>query len=481
MSEEDQDNVAIAFKGLLAQLYLPVYRIRLITAKKVAQLLEENKEQYQDTYLTWLSERTFENEVVSGLCILGLMKRDSLVDLNLVQSHIKKPSILSDMYLEMIYGITIDSISWSGQHSGAPKTDFREKYRVSEMSTNYVAPIFRNDLREWERRSGKPLLKQWAWEYENLEPLLKKYESHPSYFFDDFDRQNHSGHYHLRLADVFYSAYLRTLAYAISNWGMPLDLGTVLSANCIPLDFELAKVNPIKKPKKFTSFETDKQLVVQQSGLTEKLEEIINLNNEVLVAGSFPLFRTKLFSADMHIRSVLVDDKEPLVERVFEGANIYLPKEYMFHEWSKQDFVFDFMEKWDSGEDFSSAAFTLFPECFPRWQIEKINCGIFLPSPLMVGGLPEIEYQSNGMLFKVNDQTVARWIFWYDNWRTSHLIGLKEGVGTALLVNKEVLKASIQNTEHKLMVAAQVQSLSRQSEYGRLEKNKTNSQLISLK
>lgn len=473
----------IIFKALLAQLRHPVYRMKLITAHKIVELMSlENADAYKEQFLKWLSERVYESEVIAGLSILGLVDKNYLIDQSLVHSHIKKPSILSDMYLEEIYGSKTHFITWSEQHSGPAPDSFRVPHDFQETSTHYVAPIFKHDFEWIEKKYGPPLVYHWAWEYEKLKELLGDYETSHSYFLEDNDRWEYTGSYHFKMSDALQSAYLRTLNFAVSQLKMPLGFARDLATNAITLDFDLEKVSASQKPEILNlSGKLNFSEVTTIQNLSDLTKEIFESSEGILVAASFPLCRNKNYAADLDLISFLTNEEGEFTGiDFFEARDIHLPKSLDFHDWVGQKAIFDHMKEPIDEKEVYLAAFRIMPLRFTRWQNELVIRGLYVPSPLLIGDNYRVSYDEQQISFKNGEEVVAKWVYWLDNWRPCHLNHLYSGVGTALFVKREIIEKNLKENGLRLGIAARLNYLTRERDYGSFDNRCLNSNMLIL-
>lgn len=462
----------IIFEALLAQLRHPVYRMKLITAHKIAELMNlEDADAYKKQFLKWLSDRVYESEVITGLSILGLVDKNYLIDQSLVRSHIKKPSVLSDMYLDEIYDSKTEFLTWLEQHSGPVPNHFRMPHSFQETVTHYVAPIFKYDFEWIEERYGAPLLYHWAWEYEQLKDLLGNYETSHSYFLEDHDRWEHTGSYHFKISDALQSAYLRTLNFAVSELEMPLGLARDLATNAITLDFDLERVRASKKSEILASFgELDFSDSSALQNLSDLTKDIFETSGDVLVAASFPLCRNKNYAADLDLISFLSNENGEFEDiEFFEGIDIHLPKKFDFHEWAEQKAIFNHMKEPIDEKGVYLAAFRILPLRLARWQSELVIRGLYIPSPLLIGDNYLVTYDDYQISFIVDEQVVAKWVFWLDNWRPCHLKHLYSGVGTALFVKQKTINKELQKNGLKLGISAKLNYMTRKKDYDKFE------------
>lgn len=472
----------IIFEALLAQLRHPVYRMKLITAHKIAELMSlENADVYQEQFLKWLAERVYESEVITGLSILGLVDKNHLIDQSLVHSHITKPSVLSDIYLDEIYGSEPRFFTWAEQHSGPAPSTFKITHDFEETSTNYVAPILKSDLKWIEEKYGPPLVYHWAWEYKNLKELLGDHETSHSYFLEDHDRWEYSGSYHFKISDALQSAYLRTLSFAVSELGMPLGFARDLSTNALTLDFVLEKVNASKIPSALNGLE---EFNFSESSTEKDLhnltKEIFESDEGMLVAASFPLCRDKNYSADLDLISFLSAEEDVPDIKFIDKSNFLLPHKFSFHDWTRCSDVFDHFEQKVADRELFFAACRIMPLGFMRWQNELVMRGLFVPSPMLIGDDYSVSYDDQQISFIINDEVVAKWIFWLDNWRPCHLRNLYSGLGSALFVKRETIEKNLKANGLRFGLAARLNYLTRETDYGSFEHGYLTSNTIIL-
>ena len=80
--------------------------------------------------------------------------------------------------------------------------------------------------------------------------------------------------------------------------------------------------------------------------------------------------------------------------------------------------------------------------------------------------------------FIINDEVVAKGVFWLDNWRPWHLRNLYSGLGSALFVKREIIEKTLRENGLKLGVATRLNYLTRERDYGSFEKGQLSSNTI---
>lgn len=219
-------SAALAF--LFDRLKWPVPMVRWQTAKRIRNLLNDAATRNTTTaaLLEQLEACRLESEVCSLLTIIFLTTQAARPVRTVVTSCIKKPSLLSDILLDVIYGKGSSTGAWRYESSGAMPDDFEAEGYFDRFRTAHAPPMLSSNLRHLERQSGRPFLRRWSFEWTRLcEDLEIPHTSYPHYFDDILEsRAGITGQYWQRMREAYLSSYLRTLAYAVGEWSMPLDI-----------------------------------------------------------------------------------------------------------------------------------------------------------------------------------------------------------------------------------------------------------------
>lgn len=197
--------------------------------------------------MNWVSDRDFESEILEALVPL-LTKGCTPAQANEVRRHVNRPSIAMDL---MLAGATRQKPllpSWTGCHSG-PVAEFSNLDDVqTHLVSGHVLPtIFASTFIDLEESSGHPFLWQWAHEYEQLTTQRAVTQDERFDYFAQGE-QGASGMVVGRRSHAARSAFLRTLAFAVEYWGMPLDLAYRATTPALPGDPALLSMPPGPPP-----------------------------------------------------------------------------------------------------------------------------------------------------------------------------------------------------------------------------------------
>lgn len=242
---------ALALSLLLSRLRWPLPLVRWRAAQGLCELLNApaTRSPCQEAILAALASA---DEAHSGalLTIVAFAHPAARPARDEVVSAVARPSLLAEVLIERAYGK--GGLAWHDAHSGAPPPGFAPGHFFESNRRVSVPGIFSSDLEKIERRHGLPIMKQWAFEWEAIsERDRARGGSFPYHFIEAGDAQaevyasTRDGQ-----SEAFLSAFLRTIAYAVDKWRMPVSYARYLALDAIPaieglFDLEPARPDPI--------------------------------------------------------------------------------------------------------------------------------------------------------------------------------------------------------------------------------------------
>ncbi|WBY03601.1 hypothetical protein PE066_08740 [Ramlibacter tataouinensis] len=233
----------------VARLGLPVPTGKLVTIQALAQALANPQTAYvfEEAVLEWIGTRELESECLEALCALALAQvRPEMI--SRVRRVIPQPSLASDVLVSLASGNPTVLPSWSGCHAGpAPQLlDLRGEEKALRAGT-FIPPAFAHALERLEESSGRPLVRQWAFEFSVLrERVSSSTDGHFEYFLGR-QREN-VAQFVARQGHLARSSYLRTLACAVERWGMPQHLAVDYALLALPAEPLFLKLAPGDAP-----------------------------------------------------------------------------------------------------------------------------------------------------------------------------------------------------------------------------------------
>jgi hypothetical protein len=235
-----------ALDVLMTRLLWPVPRVRLETARAIAGLIRGGDRNAGDALLNWISERTYESEAVLGLNIIEAFDLASYFKFAQVRDAVKAPSHLSDWILKANFHEEAGLFPFRYDYAPPGQAPVPDRIRAVFSAFNGVPQMFQSHLKHLEEVSSLPFVDRWRHEWEWLQVDDHRDMGDPSYFFHG-DREK-TGQFDFQDRETYVSAYLRTLAFAAAEWGLPHDMAEQHSRAGLTLNRGLAGLEPISRP-----------------------------------------------------------------------------------------------------------------------------------------------------------------------------------------------------------------------------------------
>lgn len=462
---------ALAF--LFQRLKWPVPMSRWRTAKEIRNLLgvEGTRSTTMDVLLDYLDQCMTESEVCEILTIVFLTSSGYRPTHTALKSRIHCPSILADMLLDRTFGEGHGIGGWNQSHSGQAPADFKGDSYFEEHKTAHVPPILMNNLRKLEQRIGFPFLQQWAYEWKILRDKLGTHYTRYPYYFDDVSeaRLGIHGQYWQRMRDVYLSAYLRTFAYAVSEWKMPENLAEDYCAEIAHGIAGLFDVEPMARPEwlsdipeRLCSPDADFLLLLRELVHSAREEGMRLVSLDTPVASSVQKYAELTFTAHLVTPDYELLDDNPLNEK-----RLFLPIMDTF-ELKKQPSEISIEESSLEGKTGNEAAVCcfLFPIPHGTWQSDYFATGMRIPAPYTVSNT-EINCTHDSIDCIANDEkVVSRTHIWNDDWTPLYPKGGSTRCGTVTMIDQEMLAKEMERLGRKLAFFMRLRIWDREKEYG---------------
>lgn len=315
----------------VARLGLPVPMAKLQVMHDIAASLrdEESAPVVWNALLRWLKSRELESEVLEGLCPLILAKGARVLELSTLRLSIERPSILSDFLIAQSFGSPLMVAAWLHSHSEEVPALLQLKEELEELSSaRVVPPLFGNRLRALELRSGKPFLRQWAYEFTLLRTRAV-YTDGSDFGYFRGDTTNGTGMFTGKRSHLARSAFLRTLALAVARWGMPQDLAEVVAQFALPAEPILLKLLPGSPPPWATAVHTwpmDDLNGSPTTTIAQLVGHIEHHTGQTLLHFKGCICSSKTMRVDAEVTTVLAARGVADPEDVFKFQNVLLGK-----------------------------------------------------------------------------------------------------------------------------------------------------------
>lgn len=480
------NSAPLALSFLFQRLKWPVPMSRWRTAKEIRNLLNDPSTRTSTTgaLLDYLDQCRTESEVCAILTIVFLTAPAGRPTHTALASRIHFPSILADIILERAYGQGRGIGGWREAHSGRAPTDFEGGSYFEEHKTAHVPPIFTNNLRKLERASGCPFLQHWAYEWKTLCDKLGTHYTRYPYYFDDVSdtRAGIPGQYWQRMTEVFLSAYLRTLAYAMSEWRLPQRIA---EDYCIDIVHGIAgffdlepSVRPTwlsDLPARFCAPGADFTPLVRELLQAAQTEGMRLVSLDTPVASSVQKFGNLTISAHLVTPGYELPDgaslyeKMPLLSVVDTFELKGPPAEFSIEKASTEG---------KSGDEVAVCN-CLFPIPFGTWQSDYFSMGLKIPAPYTVPNT-EIQCTQESIDCISEGKIISRSRIWNDNWIPQHPKGGSTRCGTATMIDQEMLAETMERLGRKLAFFIRLRVWDREKDHGNYVESKRTFFLLDL-
>jgi len=172
----------------------------------------------------------------------------TLPDVEHMLAKYPSPSLLSLLLLRELYGRIVPAPDWCLLFSDNAPSDLEADDFFQKYARNFLPPMYMNTAGNITRRTGEPFTKQWAWEWHGL---LNGTGTEPDARVMDHWGRPDSEHYiavDFKLSEIYRSAYLRALAWAICHDVLPENHALILAARCCPIDIAVWRVHGVARP-----------------------------------------------------------------------------------------------------------------------------------------------------------------------------------------------------------------------------------------
>jgi hypothetical protein len=208
----------------------------------------------KDYFLRWLKAQ--HHESVCGLALLALLRAKTdggnacSIPASEVRGSLPWPSLQSSLLLAEYEPEAVVQDALGTWHSGDPTTSFTPRPFFGEYVRNFLSPSYVTCALEIEQRMLVPFRRQWEFEWETVlqRRPLELSVSPLRYWFGHQEADEHCIAVDTPLSEVYRSAYLRALAWAVDTRGMDREAATSRAAETVPVDLELWPLRPGARP-----------------------------------------------------------------------------------------------------------------------------------------------------------------------------------------------------------------------------------------
>jgi hypothetical protein len=469
---------------LFTQLAWPSGLVRERACTAIANLLDNS--QCSDIVLTyllrWIAQQKLESMVTIGLLVLlraqMLSSRFSLPPIEQINEAIKKPSLLSWQLLSVLYpnaNLPIDDVLI---HSETPPGDFTPDSFFEKYATNFLPPIYYEFwITEIEQRTRLPVRLQCAYEWQCIiDETGTELSRNPLDFWQN--RQEGKEHHvsvDTKMSEVYRSAYLRALAWTVTQKRMTQRDASFLAAQACPIDLELWQLNPTARPEwwPYVPAKTDteeidttiaelwkriEQLWEQQWEESQKRfnEDWILAEASGIVHRSSEIYDLEIYGLFQKCHGPVLPSNEEIVYW-YQGMSdqdrnviaTSCPSHLHFSGILEKQSLDERVQVFDDWSVAPAAGIVRINGTTPRWQFWRMYRNIWLPSPFLSDSEITFGHESEGLVAKSNNKIIGKWNDWTDALGEKMFDNIPPATGQQLFLSRKVVEQfTVETTSH---------------------------------
>ena len=459
----------IFIKLLVERLGWPVKLVRWQTARSIRELLRSKqwKDATTTIILDWIGDRRFESEVSTALSALLVTEPALRPTFDAISQRIQRPSLLSDMLLERMYGPGFIHGGWQREVAEPPAAFSPDRYFESHK-TQDVPVILSMNFSRLEEKHGLPFTRQWAFEWQRVQERSSAPYSDYPYYFGDFSLARLGLHPQCitRQSEVLRSAYQRTLAHAVVAWGMPMSYASFYITDTLPVLPGLFEVDPAPAPTWLGALVSE---FCAEDAELETLARSVLAASQVasegaLLALTVPTPREVAEFGEVTLMSYFVSqDFQAATSSAFPDLQEFVVPD----AFSLRGDVTDCdLSRWKSPAEAGvvmPTTFAAIPALHGTWHDEYIGAGLRIPCSYCFDTPTKLDADSSGLKVLDEEHQVARTKFWRDAWTP---INMPSGGGTRIGVASYVAPKQLESalTRLSLTLAWQVRVITYDTE-----------------
>lgn len=453
MNRIDQE---LAF--LFSRLTWPSGMVRERACVAIADLLLNSRwtEIVQRHLIRWMKAQTLESISAIGLLVLLRAKiQDSAFVISSTEqllSALHKPSVLSWILMNELLPANVPPPNWTTLNSGSAPKDFEPEPFFTKYSRSFLPPIYSNLAEEIEASKSIPFVRQWAFEWRRiLDSIDKKVSTGPI----DFVGRKDSEHYvviDFELSEVYRSAYLHALAWAMMIGALSENYARSLTIMTCPIDIGLWRLRPTSKPVWWPKADEPEgkidtvpaQIWRQVEALWKKWRD---QGDDWIIAEASGRVHEGTTAYDLEIFGLF---------QVCQGATAPSLEELAaWYRWENDiqygpcSLRFEGIIKPISSDTLAQsfgdwgvvpAACRVSPYTTPRWQFWRIYRDIWLPAPFLSSNQLTFQCSDDALIIRDGEEIIGRWTDWTDGLREKMTANLPPSTGHYLLVRRQKIE-----------------------------------------
>lgn len=436
--------MSAAFQLLTHRLEWPVTRVRYEAAYQLATAISEGDRAASDALLAWLAGRQLESEAVVGVSIIDAFNLGPHFDAKAVVAAVQAPSYLSDLLILRNFPSAGNLFPFRyeyarGTGNGTIDPDHRAYFDRHLGQT--IALRYQTRLARLEQKSGLPFLERWFEEWAWLQHTLDApFSGRPDYIWAGGPRENVSN-VQVRQTELYISAYLRTLAFAVAEWRMPADVANHAALEALPFNRGMAGVRPATRPTwTFDTLKRRAKIGLHTAAMETwaKAERSVEVGQKLLALQTTDHGETEFLA--LSFRRVL--SSAGSISTGPGEAFEQLPWAFVEDEFGGMAGPLVAADGQDSEDERFLSAYVQ-PARFPRFLLDLFPTGVELGHPRLFEDAVEVSADDGGLTLMAGSQPMSRWIHWFADWQPTHPRELHRLGGGLTTIKSSVLASAI--------------------------------------
>jgi hypothetical protein len=449
--------ISVGLEFLFARLLHPEGMVKERACRAIADLLNSEASQtVRDRLFLWTEAQHLESVVILAplIWIRSTFSNSSieLPDPEYVSKSFPRPSPLSWLLMKELYGSDFPPPGWASTFSKGLRRDFEPDPVFLRYAAYFLSHSYVDEAEKITKTTRSPFINQWAWEWSRLTkelsviPDLNMLEARgqpDSFYYMCYD---------FKLSEIYRSAYLRALSWAVFNGLMSQGEAEMHATKCCPIDVGLWRLTSGRTPEWWPGIEKSDNTIDDGVGLV--IEQLKNLfHQQTHEADNWSLTQAnglvdgKNVHVELEIYGVFqrcVGPTVPDLREVLDGFRWKVMEPLIFDSWIKlSGCIFpypDFSHGQKIGDWEIIPAFSrIETPVFGHWQWWRYYRQVWAPALCLVDGGLNITVTEKEICYDHKSTRIGRWTDWLWGLRDRRDANLPPATGQALFVRREVL------------------------------------------
>ncbi len=457
----------------MGRLRLPIPMAKLQVIHQVAGALKDEKTSHPtwQALLRWLRALRLESEVLEALAIVVLARGSAVLSSADLRAAIDAPSVLSDLFIGHAFNTPVLVHSWLKAHSGEMPHFYRQPKLTEELASGAVVPpVLIHCLQSLERRSYKPFVAQWTYEFERLTERSDSIDDGHFSFFLPQDDRSEVGRFIARRGQLARSAFIRTLALAADQWHMPIPDVQAMAMIASPADLSLLPMLPGEAPTwaKYLHYASPGTSHEAAALAASVVDEVRDNQGGTLLHLSLPLHGDARYHGELEIVSILASDENVDTEEIFR-VHHFPPGKRSVTRANDLTFRVDPLEReaifpTNAGGFLRPVLLPLVGDSVGYLQSDLVSRMPHLPAHN--AETPLIVTQRKGGADVLHSGTkVGELQYWNWKWRPTHPKNMGSPTGVGLVLDRAVAERLVRCDGMRLVHVWRAQVLRREADY----------------